>query len=156
MENESLNIGFALSKVTTEQFAIIEEGFSDTGNIRIGTILKFGCDEKQKLLACFGTFTFQSDEKTFMIIEAGCQFMIKDESWDKMYSKDPNRLVGPKGFLSHLAMLTVGTARGILHAKTEGTCFNKYVLPTINVTTLIREDVIFDFNMTKVETKDLI
>ena len=150
MGNENLNISFALNKVTTEQFAIIEEGFSDTGNIRIGTMLKFGCDEKKKLLACFGTFTFQSDQKTFIIIEAGCHFQIPDESWDKMYSKDPNRLIAPKGFLSHLAMLTVGTARGILHAKTEGTCFNKYVLPTINVSALIIDDVIFEFKLSEV------
>ena len=35
--------------------------------------------------------------------------------------------------------MTIGTTRGILHAKTEGTCFNKYVLPTINVTEIIKE-----------------
>ena len=31
-------------------------------------------------------------------------------------------------------------------AKTEGTCFNKYVLPTINVTQIIKEDATFSFN----------
>ena len=49
-----------------------------------------------------------------------------------------------KGFMQHIAMLTVGTTRGILHAKTEGTCFNKYVLPAINVAELIKDDVEFE------------
>lgn len=63
-----------------------------------------------------------------------------------MFNSVTNTLVIPKGFLRHLAMLTVGTSRGILHAKTEGTCFNKYVLPTINVTLIIKEDATFNFN----------
>ncbi len=64
----------------------------------------------------------------------------------EMFKSDINTLIVPKGLLCHLAMLTVGTSRGILHAKTEGTCFNKYVLPTINVTEIIKEDASFDFN----------
>jgi len=44
------------------------------------------------------------------------------------------------------AMLTAGALRRILHAKTEGTSFNKYVLPTINVTGIIKEDAKFSFN----------
>ncbi len=37
-------------------------------------------------------------------------------------------------------MLCVGTARGILHAKTEGTAFNDFILPAINVEELVEED----------------
>jgi len=37
--------------------------------------------------------------------------------------------------------LTVGTVRGILHTKTEGTNFNGFVIPTINVTELVTSDV---------------
>ena len=46
--------------------------------------------------------------------------------------------------MKHLSVITVGTARGVLHAKTENTPFNKFVLPTINVTELVKEDVSFD------------
>ena len=147
---------FILSKVITEQFALIEEGFSDKGNIRIGTQLRFGCDEQKKLIGCFAKFIFESEQETFIIIEAGCQFQILDDTWINMYVEELNSLKVPKGFASHLAMLTIGTTRGILHAKTEGTCYNKYVLPTINVTTLIKADILFDFKVPKVETKDLI
>jgi hypothetical protein len=50
----------------------------------------------------------------------------------------------PKGFLAHLAMISVGTARGILHCKTENTIFNNFVLPLVNVASMIPEDEQFE------------
>jgi hypothetical protein len=149
MDKKTNSIGFSLKKVSTEQFAIIEEGFNDKGKIRLNTSLRFAADDIQKYVAVFTSFTFDSDQKPFLIIEASCHFSIKDPAWNEMLKTDINTLVIPRGFLCHLAMLTVGTSRGILHAKTEGTCFNKYVLPTINVTEIIKEDASFSFNKTK-------
>ena len=94
----------------------------------------------------FTSFIFDPDNKPFLIVEASCHFLIKDSAWTEMFNSETNTLVVPKGFLCHLAVLTAGTSRGILHAKTEGTCFNKYVLPTINVTGIIKEDATFSFN----------
>lgn len=146
MEEKAKNFSFSLLKVSTEQFAILEEGFNEKGKIKITTSLKFGVDDKQKVIAVFTSFIFESDQKPFIIIEASCHFKITNLTWGEMYKTDINSLLVPKGFLAHLAMLTVGSTRGILHAKTEGTCFNKYVLPTINVTEIIKEDATFSFN----------
>jgi len=52
----------------------------------------------------------------------------------------------PKGFLTHLTVLTIGTARGVLHTKLEKTGFEKYLLPTLNISDLIKEDMTFDNN----------
>jgi len=49
-----------------------------------------------------------------------------------------------KELMSHLAVITVGTCRGILHSKTEGIKFNQFYLPTINVDDLISDEVTFD------------
>jgi hypothetical protein len=149
MEKKTKSIGFSLIKVSTEQFAIIEDGFNEKGEIRISTSLRFGVNDQQRLIAVFASFNYESDKKPFIIIEAGCHFKITDTAWEEMYKIDINSLQVPRGFLSHLAMLTVGTTRGILHSKTEGTCFNKYVLPTINVSELIKEDATFSFNAVK-------
>lgn len=145
MEKPAISIGFSLKKVSTEQFAIIEEGYNEKGKIRINTSFRFAADDIQKYIAVFTSFTFDSDNKLFLLIEASCHFSIKDAAWSDMLKPDINTLIVPKGFLCHLAMLTVGTSRGILHAKTEGSCFNKYVLPTINVTEIIKEDASFSF-----------
>jgi len=146
MEKKIKSVGFSLKKVTTEQFAIIEEGFNEKGKIRLNTSMRFAADEKQKYVAVYTSFTFDSNNSPFLLVEASCHFSIQDNAWVEMFNQELNTLTIPKGFLCHLAMLTVGTSRGILHAKTEGTCFNKYVLPTINVTQIIKEDTIFSFN----------
>ena len=146
MEKQARSIGFSLKRVTTEQFAIIEEGFDEKGKIRLKTSMRFAADDKQKYIAVFTSFIFDSNNEPFLLVEASCHFSIKDDAWNEMYDANLNTLTVPKGFLCHLAMLTVGTSRGILHSKTEGTCFNKYVLPTINVTKIVKENATFSFN----------
>jgi hypothetical protein len=146
MDNKPNNVTFALFRVTTEQFAIIEEKFSDNGNIKLGTNLRFGADDKQKQIVVFASFIFEEDDQPFLKIEAACHFRIEDKAWGQMLSNEDLTLTVPNGFMCHLGMLTVGTARGILHAKTEKTRFNRFLIPTINVTELIKGDTVFNFN----------
>jgi len=146
MKNKVSRVQFALSKITTEQFAIIENAFVPGKDIKINTNIRFGADENKNMAACFTSFSFEIEQKAFLKIEAGCHFIIIQDSWNSMYDSERRILKLPKEFLTHLAVLTVGTARGILHSKTEGTDFNKFVLPTINIADLIKEDAEFKFS----------
>lgn len=148
MDNKVDKIGFALARITTEQFAIIENNFDDKAEIKILIKFRFAADSEKKLVGVFTSFVFETNQRQFLIIEGGCHFSIEPGSWDEMLNTQENRLVIPKGFLQHMAMLTVGTTRGILHAKTENTLFNKFHLPTINVANMIKEDRPFDFEIT--------
>lgn len=145
MDKKPQNIGFALARITTEQFAAIESNFDSKAEIKIHMNFRFAADDKQKVVAVFTAFNFETNQKQFLIIEAGCHFSIAPESWNKMLNAGDNKLTVPKGFLQHMSMLAVGTARGILHSKTENTCFNQYHLPTINVADLIKQDSVFQF-----------
>ena len=145
MDTKPTHIEFALAKITTEQFATIESNLDSESDIRISINFRFAADDAKKLRAFFGALAFEANQKQFIIIEAGCHFSVKQEAWERMLDKETNTLTVPKGFLQHLGMLTVGTSRGILHAKTENTCFNKYHLPTINVVNIIKEDSVFKF-----------
>ena len=142
MEN-SRGIGFSLQKITIEQFAMVPENYQEQCNIRLVTKIKFGIDADARMIAAFTGFIFECDTKQFIILEGGCHFKIEEEAWSEMLINEGNTLKAPKGFLSHLAMLTVGTTRGILHTKTESTVFNRFVLPTINVAELIPKDLEF-------------
>ena len=66
-----------------------------------------------------------------------------------MLDSEHQKLTVQKGFLQHMAVLTVGTTRGILHAKTENTPFNRYHLPTINLKDMINQDSVFQFEKAK-------
>lgn len=71
METKPPVTNFALQKVTTEQFAVIEEDFEDKGDIRIGINLRFAADKNLNIISVFSSFTFESEQKPFIIIEAG-------------------------------------------------------------------------------------
>ncbi len=139
------NIGFKLAKVTTEQFAIIEENFKNDAEIKLQINFRFAADNKQKVVAVFNSFVFETHDKQFLLIEAGCHFAVAPDSWKQMYNKDLDKLVVTKTFLQHMGMITIGTNRGILHAKTENTNFNQFHIPTVNVTELIKTDSVFEF-----------
>lgn len=143
---DNAKIGFALAKVTTEQFAIIEDNFKDGTEIKLQINFRFAADNNQKVVAVFNSFVFETESRQFLLIEAGCHFAIAPDSWEKMYDKEADKLTVPKDFLQHMGVITVGTSRGILHAKTENTRFNQFHIPTINVAELIKEESVFEFN----------
>jgi hypothetical protein len=145
MDKTSQKIAFALMKVSTEQYAIIEDAYCDGGDISLETKIGFGSEVDNKMIAVFTTFTFKCNENAFLIIEAGCHFNIKDDAWEEMLDDEKKSLTAPKGFVRHMTILTIGTTRGILHAKTENTSFNQFLLPTINVAEIIQEDSTINF-----------
>lgn len=142
MESWKDVVEFSIAKVTTEQFAIIDKAFSEKEDINLNTNLKFAIDRVQRIVVVYTLFKFEQKEIPFLIVEVSCQFVIAPESW-AIFLKDEKTTVIPKGFMTHLGMITVGTARGVLHTKTEGAKFNDFVLPTINVTEIVKEDVSF-------------
>ena len=142
MEN-NFNIGFSLFQIVTEQFALFEENYSEKNKINLGTDLTFGLNKENKVFIVTAKFTFEMKKKPFMTIQVSCFFEINDKNWIEFIESD--KITFPKPFVSHMAMLTVGTTRGILHNKTENTIFNNYILPTTNVAEIIADDVRFDF-----------
>ncbi len=141
--DEKKPIEFSLTKISTEQFALFEEAFDDKKVIDILTSIRFRADFENKIISAFTLFQFEQEKATFMVIEVGCHFLIEAASWDR-FSDSTHKLKVDKGLLTHLAFLTVGTTRGVLHAKTEGLKFNEFYLPTINISSMINEDLFFD------------
>jgi hypothetical protein len=107
---------------------------------------RFSVNEAQKIISVFSSFTFKHEGKHFIIVEGGCHFRIKFHDWENFLSEDKTELIIPKGLLVHLATITVGITRGILHAKTENSNFNQYHLPIINVGEMIKKDSVFKIN----------
>ncbi|KHJ38947.1 hypothetical protein PBAC_08100 [Pedobacter glucosidilyticus] len=69
---------------------------------------------------------------------------MKKQSWDKLKKEENNKLELPKNFLAHLLIITVGTTRGVLFAKTENTSYNQFIIPSLNIAELVNKDAIFD------------
>lgn len=142
MTNSDKNtVGFQLKQISTEQFAIIQDAFDNTNSeIRMLIGIKFGLNTDKKNIVSFVKVQFEQNKRPFLITEIANHFNIDEKAWG-VFLVNENKLILPKGFASHLVMLTVGTLRGVLHTKTENTEFNQFILPTINVIKLIKDDV---------------
>lgn len=143
MKTKQANIAFALKKISTKQFAIIDDTFEAGNKIGFGTNFKFSIDPEHSIIAVFSLFRFEQNNTPFLLLETVCQFQVKEVDWKSFFNKAQDQIKAPKGFMTHLTMIAVGTSRGILHAKTENTKFNNFIIPTINLTEIIKEDVIF-------------
>ncbi|NBW34803.1 MAG: hypothetical protein EBR30_07245 [Cytophagia bacterium] len=142
MESVKEVVEFSIVKVITEQFAIIEKAFAETEEINLNTNLRFAIDRDERVVVVYVLFKFEQKDIPFLMVEVSCRFLISTNSWTAFIKDDVNTVI-PKEFLTHLGMITVGTARGVLHTKTEGTGFNDFILPTINVVDMVKDDVSF-------------
>jgi hypothetical protein len=146
MENKD-KISFGLRQITTEQFAIIESAYNENkGDIELGTGLRFGFNIEKKIISVLLAVNFSQENSPFLLLEIGCFFEIIEEHWNNLYNNDTKELQLPKELARHLVMLTVGTLRGVLHAKTDNTPFNKFFIPTVNVNDLVKDDLVIKTN----------
>lgn len=142
MENKD-QISFGLRKITTEQFAIIESAFDKSNdNIELTNNVRFGFNLEKRIITVFLSVNFNQDKGPFLLLEIGCYFEIIKEHWETFNNGDFSEIKLPVGLARHLVMLSIGTLRGVLHAKTENTPFNIFFLPTINVNDLVTEDIL--------------
>lgn len=146
MENKN-QITFGLRSISTEQFAIIESAFDKSKeNIELGNSLRFGFNIEKRIVSTFLLVNFSQDKGPFIILEIGCYFEIMKEHWDNLYSAELSEIKLPMEIARHLVVLAMGTLRGVLHARVENTPFNMFILPTINVTELVKEDIVIKTN----------
>jgi hypothetical protein len=141
MSNEIVK--FALKKIQTLQFALLKDNCKEGISAEIKAGLGFGLDKENRIIQVKFSMVFENEKLPFIIAEVACFFEIAPDSFAEFKVVDDGKIVIPCGLVKHLSVLTVGTARGVLHAKTENTEFNKFLLPTINVQEMIREDLTF-------------
>ena len=139
MESMNKNVRFSLAKISTDQFAIIPISYKVGELVNLKTSLQFGANKESKLISVKALFHFEQQETPFLIVEASCFFNIEPNDWNTLLQEA--EIIVPKSIITHFTLLTIGSVRGILHVKTEGTNFNGFVIPTINVTELITTDI---------------
>ncbi len=141
-KEKEMKVAFNIAKLSTKEFTTRDLEKPEGDNIQIQAGIKFGVNRESKLIGCFTTIEFLNDGESFIKLVTLCEFGINPESWENM--KDENKtLVIPHNIALHFGTIAIGSTRGILHCKTEGTAFNKFFLPTINVTDIVLGDQSF-------------
>ena len=146
MKKEDLALSFKLVDISTKEFAILEDSYTESENVQMGTFVNFGHDREHRVLGANLKFQFEQNEKPFLVISATCSFQMEEDAWNELLDAQGNKIVIPEGFASHMAVITVGTIRGILYEKVKDTLFKEYIIPPIYLTELIQEDVVIEFS----------
>jgi hypothetical protein len=144
MSTPTIPIEFSLLGIKTEQFAIFEDHFSSNVDTAYGTEFTFNIDVSNKQIGVFFEFQLLQTDQVIVKIVVSCHFKLTVSSWESFVMLNNSQLVVPKGFLAHVAMITLGTSRGILFAKTEGTQVSKFIIPILNIEEMIDTDIVFD------------
>ena len=134
-------IRFRLAKISVSQFAILSDS-APTEEVTYTIGLGFKWSAEAKRIGCEFSIAFASQEKPFIKLDTFCEFDIMPKDWDSLISDDV--ITFRKNDLGFFANQTVGVARGIMFCKTEGTPFGQYILPPVNLESLIKEDIFFN------------
>lgn len=146
MSNEENNIEFSFSKLKTTQFAVIESSYDNKSDQdQFSSSFEVNAEPHLLEISIKGRFEFLQNQRPFIIIEVSGFFNVTQHYWDSFYNKENNKLIFPKDFIIHLATLVTGAARGVLHVKTENTIFNTFILPTVNLMEMIKDDLVIDY-----------
>lgn len=137
-------IPFNIKAIATREFATIKNAHKDGEEIGISTGFNFGVKHDSHTIAVLFDLAFESNKIPFVILKILMEFDVSPDAFKKFRNKDSKVITIPKGFLTHLAAMTVSTARGILHTKLEGTDLNFLLLPALNVSNILSEDMNFD------------
>jgi len=139
------SLGFAFVGLKTTQFSTNDKAYRSTGNLDLQTEMGFGIDVSRQLFIAEVKFNFlKKKDAPFMQIALQGQFEINKEGWQEITDSENHIFNFPKELITHLVVLTIGATRGALHAKTEGSVYNSYILPTVNVDEMINGDLLFN------------
>jgi|SRR5690606_2463194 len=137
-------LGYALNGLRTKSFAIIEKAYKKNGEAIFFAEIGFGLDIDNHVVTCNTRFSFEKKkDQPFLILEVQAIFEIKESDFLSKMKQDDGTYLVTKVLAINFAILTISSARGILHSRTEGTVFNEFLLPPMDIDGLIEEDVIF-------------
>lgn len=135
------NIQFKIADIRTNEFAIVDEIPVEDDKVEIKSGIRVNMDVENSIITVQIKFTYIFNNYPFVILNCQCSFMLDDINLKSFANEDGCTYTFPRDLVTHLAVLTVGTARGILHCKTENTNYNKFILPPIDLTKIIKEDL---------------
>ncbi|MCT3917903.1 hypothetical protein HZQ04_17750 [Elizabethkingia anophelis] len=133
---------FKLLRISTEEFAILEHINPREEMVNFNLKIHFAISDQDEQIACITVIEFSTKLKTILKLKNIVEFEVNPDDWQNF--RNENKIIIPKSFLAHLAMISVGTTRGVLHTKTEKTDYQLFTLPLIDVVDLIKEDEVVE------------
>ena len=130
-------IPYKISHIETMQFAIFPENLINGQEVLVNT--NCGYNERSDLNQVRNVISvnYNQNEKLLMVVQLACYYDIAPEGVEAI--KAEGKI--PVDFLRYMGSISVGTIRGVIHAKTEGTVLNPVVMPPVNLEEMVKNDL---------------
>lgn len=133
-----MTIPYRIARIETRQFALFPDKFINAEKVDVRSSYEFAVSDDISVVRCRSQFHYLQGDQLLMVLDMVTYFSIAPEGIEEIKKKGHV----PVDFLRYMGTIAVGTARGIIHAKTEGTALNAVVLPPINLVEIIKEDLL--------------
>ncbi len=135
-----MEIPYRIVQIVTNRFEQHPELLKIGPEIQIQSRFNFAVNQDEHRVLCDSEYQFSQDENMLIGLRLICIFEVEPAAFQGL--TDKKDITIPVDFLRYMATICVGTARGILHARTEGTNLNNFVLPPINLVEIIKEPLV--------------
>jgi hypothetical protein len=132
-----MTIPYRINGIKATQFAIFPETYTKGTDVQVSSEFNFSITKEKNSIRCTSTYNYLQNGNLLMKLELQCFFNIAHDGIEEIQKR---KLV-PKDFLRYMATIVVGTARGYIFARTEGTELNSIILPPINLVDGINNDL---------------
>ena len=130
-------VPFKLAGITTDEFASFRDRYDATDEaFDIGFSVQLGAIKRNRQVSVSTRLTFSQTDGEVLVLTCTCYFLIEESYWAEV-SEGDYITVEPE-LATHFLILTVGTARGIIHTKKPSWVID-LMLPTIDVSRVITE-----------------
>ena len=134
---------YRLANQELSEFAILTDSFDPNGIYSLRTDVQFSYQASAAMLKCRLSFMLLTDtQQTQLTAVFDSFFLIKEESIKQ--NTAGGKLTFPENCLLHMASVTYSSLRGALLIKTQGTAFNRFLLPLLDVNKLIDHPFVVD------------
>ncbi|WP_111672857.1 hypothetical protein [Algoriphagus litoralis] len=143
---EKKPIPFRIKGIETTQFALIEASFKQDCEVELAVGVPISASDDDHAIQVSLNIQFKCESAPFIILEVKMKFEIEPAAFQTLIMTKKKKLsvVIPVGLARHLASLIIGTARGVLHERLSKTKFYELVLPTIDLTKILEEDIVLE------------
>lgn len=139
--NDRKPFSFEYQGVVDEQFAFFPEHI-DGGNLAHNLRLKanYPYDYGSRIVGCAVLADFTNAKTNAVIYRIGitCQFQLSEETWSSRMDKSKESVILESEIFTHFAAFTVGTLRGVLHARQSNHPL-RVLLPPVNTVALVAQ-----------------
>ena len=135
-----MTIPYRVFRIETKQFAIFPDYFENGSPVKVNSSFSFAPSRNLSAIRCKSRFDYVQGDNNLLVLELYVDFQIAEEGIANIKKEG----IIPVDFLRYMGTIVVGTARGIIHSKREGTVLNSVVLPPINLVEVITKDMQLD------------